>query len=340
MIGRIAAGLTAAVVRAAVAAAALWYTPVAALAAPLDVQQRIAVGAEPIGLAVAADGTVLATVVGDRTLIALTTPAAGAALTVTKTLDLSAHGRLGRVAVDQRTGQVYVSASLAGQLLQIDPALAGVTASFDGLSFPQSIVVTDDKVLVTETGGQDVRVLSLADLTERARIRTDGRPHRARLVPETGGVMVLHSRGRSIRFFDAGGVNTARGGLTWPNLRRPQDAAVVAGEVLVLDSAHDTLTVADLGRSTPKASFPLTAAACPDCGPFAAMALAVSPDGTAVAAVGRGGRMTVIATADKSILAEAVIGGDLREVVFLADNRLVVTSASTGEVIVVEGLSK
>lgn len=320
---------------------AVWLAAIPAAAAPLDVLQRIAVGAEPIGLAVTGAGAVLVTVAGDRKLVELAPPTPGAPLAVTQTLDLADHGRLGRIAVDPATGNIYVTASLAGQLLQIDPALSGVAASFDGLSFPQSIVVSDDTVLVTETGAQDIRVIATADLSERGRIRTDGRPNRARLIPETDRFVVLHTVGRSIRFFDTGGVHTARGGLSWPSLRRPQDAAVIpGGEILVVDSAHDDITVADIGSSGPKASFPITAAACPDCGPFAAMALAVSPTRNAVAVVGRGGRVSVLAAADKSIIAEAVIGGDFREVVFLPDGRLVISSASTGEIVVVEGLDK
>lgn len=305
----------------------------AAAAAPLDVVARVAVGAEPLGLAIAGAGDILVVAAQGRTLQRIATDDPPH---VVATLDLAAHGRLNRAAVAP-DGTIYVTASVEARVLVIDPAATRVTAVIDGLAFPQGMVVTAERLLVANSADQTIAVIDRAALTIERSVRSGERPSQLVLDRRNGEVLALNMTGRSIRRLALVPPHETTAILSWPQLTRPQDLVITdAGDTLVVDAVFDGLLVLRAGETAPSASIGLIGPDCDACEVFAPTALALSADGMTVAAAGRGGIVSLIDLATMRTTASARVGVDLRDIVFGPDGRLYTSSFGSNEVIVLD----
>jgi DNA-binding beta-propeller fold protein YncE len=311
----------------------------AAAANPLDVLDRIEVDREPIGLAVDGAGRVLAVAADGKTVLAI--DGSAGSMTIEERLDLSAYGRLNRAAVDPTSGRIYVTASVSGAVLEIDPDLSRVIRTVTGLSFPQALVIDGDNLLVVETGRGTVSVIDLATFTSVRRLKASDRPHMIDVDRAARRLIVLHAVGRAIRYYDLERDYAAVGGLSWPYLTRPQDlAATAGGEYLVVDGVYDELQVIAPDGQEPGLRLRLTPDDCGNCAEFSPMAVSLSPEGGVAAVVGRSGRISLIDLSTKRLVASERVGLDLRDVLFLPDGRIAVSSFATHEVIVLRGTQR
>ncbi len=259
-----------------------------------------------------------------------------ASTNVIQTLDLAAHGRLNRAAV-ATDGTIYVTASIQNRVLVIDPAATAVQAVVEGLAFPQGIVVDKTRLIVANSADQTLAVIDRASLTIERVVRSGERPTQLVVDPYSAQVLALNMTGRSIRRLALAPPHATTAILSWPQLTRPQDLIVTAGgDTLVVDGVFDGLLVLRPGETAPSSSIPLVGPGCTGCEVFAPTALALAADGTRVAAVGRGGIISLIDLASARPTASARVGVDLRDVVFGPDGRLYASSFGTNEVIVLE----
>lgn len=325
------AGLTAGAILGGAALLAL--SPSRAAAdEPLRELARIAVGAEPLGIDVAADGSVIVAAAAGRSLHVLDPEA----LRETSKLDLSSHGRLSRVFVDRASGEIFVTASVKGRVLKLDSSASTVQATVTTGGFPQGIAQVGNKLLVALTAGQSVSVLDRATLTPLRSLDAGDRPSSIHVDRNGKAFYVVKSTTRSIWVFDADSLKWIRA-ISDPSFIRPSGLAQAPnGRLLLLDAAQDALLVMDATDTAIETRVPLLSADCGEC-THVPMALAVSPDGERVVVVGRGGWVSLIELKTLRLVAARQAGRDLRGVVWGGDGRIFATSFGTGEVVVLDG---
>jgi YVTN family beta-propeller protein len=281
---------------------------------------RVDVGAEPLGLARRADGALLVVAAGGRRL-SLIDPASGAGL---RRLDLAAYGRLNRVIAAPEA--VYVTASVAGALLVIDPELSAVRASVPVGGFPQGMALHGDALLfVANTADGTVSVIDRATLAVTGTVAVGERPQELAVDAAHGRLLVLQTTTRSLAVV---GLDSLRREAVWRSaeLVRPAGLALTAeGDALVADAGAEALLLFDDGgRVRRRLTLPA--------GAVTPMALALSPDGGRVAVAGRDGSISVLRL-DGGAATRQVVGLDLRAVLFAPDGRIFATSFGDGTLI-------
>lgn len=303
-----------------------------ATAAPLDPLARIAVGAEPLGMAVTGEGKVVVVAAAGRSLHLLDP----GRMVEQGALDLSAHGRLNRVVVDAGSGHLYVSASVKGRVLKIDPNLSGVVSSATVDGFPQGMAWLGDQLLVALTGGKAIAVIDAASMTPVRALEAGDRPSSILVDRNEAEFYVVKSTTRAVWVFDAATLKWRRS-ITDPSMTRLSDMIQAGdGRLLLLDAARDALLVMDAKGERVEKRVPLLPDDCDNCS-HVPMAMAVSPDGRRLAVVGRGGWVSLLAIESWTVLAAARVGADLRSVVWTDPGTLFVASFGTGEVVVLDG---
>lgn len=301
-------------------------------AAPLDELARIPVGGEPLGIGVGKNGQVITAAAAGRSVHVLDP----LKLTEISRLDLSQHGRLSRVFADPDTGAVYVSASVKGKVLKLDPAAAELLSSATIGGFPQGMARVGNSLLVALTGGKVVAVLDTATLEGKAGLDAGDRPSAIFVDRDGKHFYVVKSTTRSVWVFDTASLKWARS-ITDAGLVRLSDLNQSPdGRLLLLDATKDALLVMDPTGTTIAQRVPLLAADCGQC-THVPMALSLSPDGTRAAIVGRGGWVSLIDLKQWRLIAARQVGRDLRGVVWAGQDRIFVTSFGTAEVVVVDG---
>jgi DNA-binding beta-propeller fold protein YncE len=324
-------------VLATLLALALWPAPGGpAAAAPLDLIAAIPVGAEPLGIALAPDGTALVVAAGEKALYRLAPPAGGGPPAVAGRLDLASEGRLNRVVVAPEDGTIYVSASVAGQVLQIRPAMDGIAARIAVGAFPQGMALSPGRLWVADSGDGTVAMVDRARGAVAQTLDGGDRPQTVAADPATGRLILVKSTTRALWLFTlADGQPAGR----WEQgaFVRPMDLAVLPdGSALLADAGADR--VMHLGPDgAVRASIALADPACAGCDEFTPMAVALSPDGKLAAVASRNGALSLIDVASDRLLLSRKVGRDLRGVVFDHDGRLLATSFAEDKVLVVEG---
>ena len=310
-------------------------TSAGAVARPLDPVATVAVGAEPLGLALAADGGVLVVAAAAKALYRIDTAAPGGPA-VTARLDLAAEGRLNRILVAPGDGTAYVSASVAGKVLAIAPALDKVAARLAVGAFPQGMAIDGDRLFVADSGDGSVAVVDRRTGAPIARLDGGDRPQTVAVDARAGRLILVKSTTRALWLFDLAD-NQPAGHWDNPAFVRPVDLALLAdGSVLLVDAgAGQVLHLGSDGAI--RATIALDDPGCPDCGEFAPMAIALSADASLAAIASRNGALSLIDVATDRLLLSRRVGRDLRGVVFDRAGRLVATSFADDTVIVAEG---
>jgi DNA-binding beta-propeller fold protein YncE len=306
-----------------------------AAAKPLDLVAAVPVGAEPLGLALAADGSVLVVAAGEKALYRIDT-AAPSGPAVTGRLDLAAEGRLNRIVVAPGDGTAYVSAAVAGRVLAIPPSLAAVAARIAVGDFPQGMALDGDRLYVADSGDGTVAVVDRQKGALLDRLDGGDRPQTVVVDRKAGRLILVKSTTRSLWLFNLSD-NQQAGRWDNPAFVRPMDLAVLAdGSSLLVDAGADRVLHLGPDGAT-RATIALDDPGCPGCGEFAPVAIALSADGGLAAVASRNGALSLIDVASDRLLVSRRVGRDLRGVIFDRAGRLVATSFADNRVIVVEG---
>ncbi|MDH5558345.1 MAG: YncE family protein [Alphaproteobacteria bacterium] len=325
---RFVAGLAVCVVMVGAAVFAL-LQPKTAMQGTLVELARIPVGAEPLGIDIARDGSVIVAAAAGRTLHVLDPYT----FSEVSSLDLSSYGRLSRVFVDQASGDVFVTASIKGHVLKMDSNASSVLATANTGGFPQGMALADGKLLIALTGGQAVAVLDPADMAPLERLDAGDRPSSIHVDRNGEAFYVVKSTTRSVWVFDLASLKWTHT-ISDPSLVRLSDIAQAPhGRLLLLDATQDSLLVLDASGSTIEARIPLLPAECGEC-THVPMALTVSPDGKRVVVVGRGGWVSLVDLKTQELVGARQAGHDLRGVVWAGDGKIFTTSFASGEVVV------
>jgi len=320
----------------ALLAVALWLAAAAAaVAKPLDLVAAIPVGAEPLGLALAADGSVLVVAAGEKALYRIDT-ALPKGPAVTGRLDLAAEGRLNHVVVAPGDGTVYVSASVAGQVLALPPSLSAVAARIKVGAFPQGLALDGDRLYVADSGDGTVAVVDRQKGALVAQLDGGDRPQTVVVDRRVGRLILVKSTTRSLWLFNLAD-NQQAGRWDNPAFVRPMDLAVLAdGSTLLVDAGSSQVLHLGPDGST-RATITLDDPGCADCGEFTPVAIALSADRGLAAVASRNGALSLIDVATDRLVLSRRVGRDLRGVIFDRAGRLVATSFAENRVIVVEG---
>ncbi|MFO1058694.1 MAG: YncE family protein [Dongiaceae bacterium] len=309
-----------------------------AVAAPLDLVAEIPVGAEPLGIALAPDGAALVVAAGEKALYRLATPAEGEPPAIAGRLDLAAEGRLNRVVVAPEDGTIYVTASVAGQVLAIRPDLSAVAARIAVGAFPQGMALSPGKLWVADSGDGTVAMVDRAQGTVLQHLDGGDRPQSVAADLAAGRLILVKSTTRALWLFSLAD-GSAAGRWEQGAFVRPMDLAVLPeGGALLADAGADRLL--HLGPDgAVLASIALADPGCEDCGEeFTPMAVALSPDGHVAAVASRNGALSLIDVGTDRLLLSRRVGKDLRGVVFdRTGRRLLATSFAEGKVLVVQG---
>jgi len=316
-------------------AAALWLVAAQAVAKPLDLVAAIPVGAEPLGLALAADGSVLVVAAKEKALYRIDT-ALPSGPAVTGRLDLAAEGRLNHVVVAPGDGTAYVSASVAGEVLALPPSLAAVAARIKVGAFPQGMALDGDRLYVADSGGGTIAVVDRLKGTVLQQLDGGDRPQTVVVDHKAGRLILVKSTTRSLWLFNLAD-NQQAGRWDNPAFIRPMDLAVLAdGSTLLVDAGSGQVLHLGPDGST-RATIALDDPGCADCGEFTPIAIALSADRGLAAVASRNGALSLIDVAADRLILSRRVGRDLRGVVFDRAGRLVATSFAENRVIVVEG---
>ena len=316
-------------------AVALWLAAAQAVAKPLDLVAAIPVGAEPLGLALAADGSVLVVAAGEKALYRIDT-ALPSGPKVTGRLDLAAEGRLNHVVVAPDDGTAYVSASVAGQVLALPPSLAAVSARIKVGAFPQGMALDGNRLYVADSGDGTVAVVDRQTGTLLQQLDGGDRPQTVVVDRKAGRLILVKTTTRSVWLFNLAD-NQQAGRWDNPAFIRPMDLVALAdGSALLVDAGAGRVFHLGPDGST-RATIALDDPGCADCGEFTPLAIALSADGGLAAVASRNGALSLIDVAKDRLLISRRVGRDLRGVVFDRAGRLVATSFADNRVIVVEG---
>lgn len=293
---------------------------------------RIEVGKEPLGIAVTRDNRVIIASAAGRSLHVIDANT----LLETQRLDLSAHGRLSRVFVSPQSEEIFVSASVKGEVLKLDADLSSVSALTITGGFPQGMALVDGKLLVALTSGNAVAVLDPKKMVSLLRLDAGDRPSSVHVDRNNGKVYVVKSTTRSVWVYSALDFEWLKA-ISDPSLVRLSDMAQGPnGELLLLDGTQDVLLVMPPSGDTIEKRIPLLPDNCEQC-THVPMALAVSPDGSRIAVAGRGGWVSLIDLKKAQLIGAQQVGKDLRGIVWAGDNRIFTTSFATSEVVVLDG---
>ena len=292
---------------------------------------RIKVGSEPIGIDVASDGNVVVVSAAGRGVHVLD-PRNYSEL---RRLDLSAHGRLSRVFVSKETGEVFVSASVNGEVLKLTPSASSVVSSLSTGGFPQGIAEKDGRLFVALTAGQAVSVIDRDEMVLLRTLDAGDRPSSIHIDHKADRIYVIKSTTRSIWVFDAKTLTWTHNIADQSFIRLSDLAQAPDGRLLLLDSAQDTLLIIDASTNTVVAHVPLLKDDCQQCR-HVPMALAISPDGRSAAVVGRGGWVSLVDLSSQSLVDARMSGQDYRGVAWSGNDRIFATSFGSGEVVVLE----
>jgi DNA-binding beta-propeller fold protein YncE len=322
--------------RVGLCAVALWLLAAAgAVAKPLDLVAAIPVGAEPLGLALAADGSVLVVAAKEKALYRIDT-ALPSGPAVTARLDLAAEGRLNHIVVAPDDGTAYVSASVAGQVLALPPSLSAVAARIKVGAFPQGMALDGARLYVADSGDGTVAVVDRQKGTLLQQLDGGDRPQTVVVDRQAGRLILVKSTTRSLWLFNLAD-NQQAGRWDNPAFIRPMDLVALAdGSTLLVDAGAGQVFHLGPDGST-RATIALDDPGCADCGEFTPLAIALSADGHLAAVASRNGALSLIDVAADRLILSRRVGRDLRGVVFDRAGRLVATSFAENRVIVVEG---
>ena len=281
---------------------------------------RTDVGAEPLGLARReADGRLLVVAAADRRL-SLIDSVSGAEL---RRLDLADHGRLNRVAAAPEA--VYVTASVAGAVLVIEPDLSAVRATVSVGGFPQGMALHGGALFVANTADGTLSAIDRATLAVTGTVDVGERPQEPAVDAGRGRLLVLQTTTRSIAVVDPGALRR-RSVWRGAELVRPSGLALTDdGGALVADAGAEALFLfGPDGRMQRRLALPP--------GVVTPTALALSPDGGRVAVAARDGSISVLGL-DGGGAVRRVVGRDLRAVLFAPDGRIYATSFGDGTLV-------
>lgn len=293
---------------------------------------RISVGKEPLGIT-ARNTQILVVSAADRLVHGIDAES----LKITATLDLKTYGRLNRVFTHPDTGEHFVTASVQGAVLKLSPSLDRVLGKATVGGFPQGMALAGQNLLVALTGGQAVGIVEPITMTSVRAVDAGDRPTLVRHDKISDRILVLKSTTRSIWVYDTATMEHT-GTISNPSLVRLADMAISpTGQVLLLDTSQDILMVLNKSGQSLDAEISLNDPQCQDCGEHFPMALSLTPKGDRAAVVGRSGRLSIIDLKAGRLIANRLVGKDLRGVAWGPKNRVFVTSFATGEVVVLDG---
>ena len=309
----------------------------------------IRVGSEPVGLALAADGSRLYVVnAADQTLSVVTilegggsvvsVPVVNAPVTDAPVTDAPdtipvVKDRLNSVALSPDAQTAFITEVDKGRVYAVDLTRSNVRGVAQTGSFPQGILVSNDGryVYTADTGSNSVTEISTTTLKRTRSIAVSERPHSLAFGPITAGSRTLlvstfvHSidridlsSGKTLNPYDLG------------ELARFQGLEVANdGRVFVADGLSDVVQEFNPNGSI-RALNPGDVLKGKE---FSPTDVALSNDGSRLYVVGRSGRLGVIDTASGKLIQSLDLGGDLRQVVVSNDGHVYATDFAGGRVV-------
>ena len=321
----------------------------------------IRVGSEPIGLALAADGSRLYVVnAADQTLSVVTifegggsvvnVPVASASISsapissapISSAPEGSspeggspgapAKQRLNSVALSPDARTAFITDVDKGRVYAVDLIASKLRGVAQTGSFPQGILVSSDGryVYTADTGSNSVTEIDASTLKRTRSIAVGERPHSLAFGPITAGRTLLVST--FVHSIDR--IDLISGKTLNPydlgELARFQGLEVTSdGRVFVADGLSDVVQEFNPDGS----SRSLNPGDVLKGKEFSPTDVALSADGSRLYVVGRSGRLGVIDSATGRLIQSLELGGDLRQVVVSSDGHVYATDFAGGRVV-------
>jgi YVTN family beta-propeller protein len=306
----------------------------------------IRVGSEPVGLALAANGSKLYVVnAADQTLSVVTILEGGGSVVNVRVANASTPDapndsndsaikeRLNSVALSPDAQTAFITEVNKGRVYAVDLIGSKVRGIAQTGSFPQGIIVSGDGryVYTADTGSNSVTEIDTTTLKRTRSIAVGERPHSLAFGPITAGSRTLlvstfvHSidridliTGKTLNPYDLG------------ELARFQGLEVASdGRVFVADGLSDVVQ-----EFNPTGSVRgLNPGDVLKGKEFSPTDVALSNDGSRLYVVGRSGRLGVIDTASGKLIQSLELGGDLRQVVVSNDGHVYATDFAGGRIV-------
>jgi YVTN family beta-propeller protein len=300
----------------------------------LELGTAIQVGAEPVGLALANDGSRLYVANAANHSLSIVTILEGGGSVVNIPLGLpNAKERLNSVALSPDAQTAFVTEVEKGRVYAVDLKASRVKGVAQTGSFPQGIVVSSDGryVYTADTGSNSVTEIDTRTLKRSRSIAVSERPHSLAFGPTTAGSATLlvstfvHSidridlmSGKTLPPYDLG------------ELARFQGLEVTRdGHVFVADGLSDSVQEFNPDGTT-RGLNPGDVLKGKE---FSPTDVALSVDGSRLYVVGRDGRLGVIDTTSGKLIQSLELGGDLRQVVVSQDGRVYATDTAGNRVV-------
>jgi YVTN family beta-propeller protein len=287
----------------------------------LELDSVIRVGSEPVGLALAADGSKLYVVnAADHTLSIVTILEGGGSVVNVPV----AKERLNSVALSPDAQTAFVTEVDKGRVYAVDLTSTKVRGMAQTGSFPQGILVSTDGryVYTADTGSNSVTEIDTITLKRTRSIAVGERPHSLAFGPVATGRTLLVSTfvhsidridlitGKTLNPYDLG------------ELARFQGLEVASdGHVFVADGLSDLVQEFN-PDGTVRGLNPGDVLKGKE---FSPTDVTLSTDGSRLYVVGRSGRLGVIDTGSGKLIQTLELGGDLRQVVVSRDGRVYAT---------------
>jgi YVTN family beta-propeller protein len=306
----------------------------------------IRVGSEPVGLALAANGSRLYVVnAADQTLSVVTILEGGGSVVNVRVANASTPDapndsndpatkeRLNSVALSPDAQTAFITEVNKGRVYAVDLIGSKVRGVAQTGSFPQGIIVSGDGryVYTADTGSNSVTEIDTTTLKRTRSIAVGERPHSLAFGPITAGSRTLlvstfvHSidridliTGKTLNPYDLG------------ELARFQGLEVASdGRVFVADGLSDVVQEFNPSGSV-RGLNPGDVLKGKE---FSPTDVALSNDGSRLYVVGRNGRLGVIDTASGKLIQSLELGGDLRQVVVSNDGHVYATDFAGGRLV-------
>ncbi|MFQ5794719.1 MAG: beta-propeller fold lactonase family protein [Candidatus Bipolaricaulia bacterium] len=305
----------------------------------VTVLANIPVGEEPLGIAVAPDGSriyVANAQSGTLSVIDARTHQ------VVDTLVIDENSRLFGVALSPDGTQAYISWTVRtpespGFVSVVDLPAGRVVATIPVRLSPQDMALSADgsRLYVVNAASNNVSVIDTTILEVLKNIQVGFNPFSIVLTQDGRLAYVSHSRGRNIGVIDLATVQMVRT-IPLPFLTRLLEIDVTddGRHLYIADGIRNSVVVVDDEQGEAMRSLQVTREGGNV--EYSPMGLAISPDGTRLYVVNRNGYLSVFELPQDRLLGTLKLGVDLRQVAFAPDGTAYITSQGTNSVIVVE----
>jgi YVTN family beta-propeller protein len=300
----------------------------------LELGTSIRVGAEPIGLALANDGSRLyVTNAADHSLSIVTILEGGGSVVNIPLGAPNTKERLNSVALSPDAQTAFITEVDKGRVYAVDLKATTIRGIAQTGSFPQGILVSSDGryVYTADTGSNSVTEIDTGTLKRSRSIAVSERPHSLAFGPITAGSATLlvstfvHSidridlmTGKTLPPYDLG------------ELARFQGLeATTDGRVFVADGLSDLIQEFK-PDGTNRGLNPGDVLKGKE---FSPTDVALSNDGSRLYVVGRNGRLGVIDTNSGKLIQTLELGGDLRQVVVSRDGIVYATDTAGNRIV-------